>query len=693
MSRIEFDECGRPIIPPEPEIDVEKIRTSIKPDRMSFSEIIHELDKGTLVIPAFQRDLVWSKAESIALLDSIYRGYPIGSFLIWEAKKEMSYAKSIGNYKLNEPHDENTLLCYILDGQQRIASIYACLREIEIKGEEYSVFFDLDEQKFVGEKTEDSGRYVRFSEALGKDHLEIMRSLTLERQEIFERLYNAFMTYDFSIIRIKGQPIDVVCEIFERVNNTGRKLTVVDLLVAKTWDKDFDLRKGLKEYTKKLRVKHFDKIDERNILQCISVHNFKRCHKREILKLNKSLLKNCWTKSLNAISMSIDFIKNNLNIEDSKILPFFLLVVPISYFFYYNNSPNKRQIEEIFRWFWKACLSNRYDSGSDTKIAEDIIQFDLILEDETPKFDYQYSFDIEKIKNQPFSTGNAFCKTILSLLAYMRPRNFKNNLEVDLNSSFSKYNSKEFHHFFPKNYLETKGFEAEEIEKVVNICFQPMIPHREIGDKGPEEYLNKFKADNPEIEDTLKSHLIKWSFLSREIDFNKFLEIRAKEIDSKLRGFAGIEKVIRIENEKIVSEIIEIESLLRRLVNKKLEETDRKWYKNESYINKLVYKKIFNSLQKEKEKNEIICEGDIWNYIDLGVVISILESNEDKFRYIFKKSFVDYNLVLSIIRLMNNARSKELHGRQISSITETDIETLKLQLPLLKKSILEALSP
>src|SRR5438045_3309712 len=82
-------------------------------------------------IPRFQREVVWELADSVKLLDSIYRGFPIGCFVIWQTQEKLSDVRSIGNLPLPEPPD-NQLPSYVLDGQQRVTSIFACAREADV---------------------------------------------------------------------------------------------------------------------------------------------------------------------------------------------------------------------------------------------------------------------------------------------------------------------------------------------------------------------------------------------------------------------------------------------------------------------------------------------------------------------------------------------------------------------------------
>ena len=95
-----------------------------KPQSKEYKDLIRELEKGIIQIPKFQRNFVWSLEKTTGLLDSILRGYPIGTFILWRTGERINSVKKIGDLELPEPPKEEKI-DYILDGQQRIASLYA----------------------------------------------------------------------------------------------------------------------------------------------------------------------------------------------------------------------------------------------------------------------------------------------------------------------------------------------------------------------------------------------------------------------------------------------------------------------------------------------------------------------------------------------------------------------------------------
>jgi hypothetical protein len=531
----------------------------LKPDFMSYRDLIADIDGGLIKIPAFQRDFVWELNDTIALLDSICRGYPIGSFLFWESNDYLHSLRNIGNLSLPEV-PEGRFVRYVLDGQQRITSLYAAVKEARVNGKKYVVYYDLEKRQFANptdlEEPVDEDRYISLAKILDEvNHLtNALKLKTSEMQQAFSDVFVAFTEYPFPYVNVKGQPIDVVCDIFERVNTRGKKLTVVDLMVAKTWSKDFDLKVKLEEFREKLAKSDYSEIDDINVLQAISCMMVDGCRRAEILGLKKADLANFWDDAIRAIELGIDFIRGSIGIPISRVLPFSVQIVIPAYFYYKNNfkDPNDWQARELGKWFWKSSLSNRYDSGVETKIGDDIKQVSAILGGKDPSFNYTVSITNDKIINQPYTLRNAFCLTILSLYASRHPRNFRNNAAVDLTSkNFSKYNSKEMHHVFPRSFLK-KVVNMRELENsIANICFIPASLNKDISDDPPSKYFAEFALENVNLTDTLSSHLIgdPKTFGITTDNFQTFLWKRAEAIKNELARLADVSVPLELKEE------------------------------------------------------------------------------------------------------------------------------------------------
>ncbi len=157
-----------------------------------------------------------------------------------------------------------------------------------------------------------------------------------------------------------------------------------------------------------------------------------------------------------------------------------------------------------------------------------------ILHEKQPSYrGEEVNIEIEKLKWYWFSTGDAFCKAILCLLAYFEPKAFDTNSVVTLDNSWLKIaNSKNYYHFFPKNYLEKQGYESWQANSLINITFVDDYLNKHIvRAKSPSKYLAEFKKNNTEFDKTMSSHLIDPdSYGVWANDYDTFINKRAQKI-------------------------------------------------------------------------------------------------------------------------------------------------------------------
>ena len=90
---------------------------------LSIREILEQVSRGQIRIPAFQRGFVWDAERVAYLMDSIYKSYPFGSLLFWRTKEKLKFDRDLGPFTLPTPKEDYPV-DYVLDGQQRVTSIF-----------------------------------------------------------------------------------------------------------------------------------------------------------------------------------------------------------------------------------------------------------------------------------------------------------------------------------------------------------------------------------------------------------------------------------------------------------------------------------------------------------------------------------------------------------------------------------------
>lgn len=524
-----------------------------------YEALFVEIDSGQIKLPMFQREFVWEKEQSAKLIDSILKGFPIGTFIFWKTRDELRSYKEVGNHRLPET-PKGDYVQYILDGQQRITSLYAIRKGIRLSkdGKEIDyrdIFINLDydptnDEQIVVIERNDGKRYISVHRVLTSQVTDLLDEFS--DREILKQIeaYKGKLTnYDFSTIVIKNYPIDIACEVFSRINTGGKALTVFEIMVAKTYDetRNFDLaeqyevlRDGSDEEKECLTTAKFETLPESIIMQCVAGITVRAAKSKDILKIRRDMFIDSWPAMKASLFTAIDFIRSELRVPVSYLLPYPALVVPLTYFFHSigNKKASHAQARLLEQFFYWAGLTERYSSATESKLAEDFNRMDKIATNTAPDYpNTELEINFQKIEETWFSAGNAFCKTILCLLAYQQPKAFDTNGVVLLdNSNLKIATSRNYHHFFPKAYLQ-KSAQTKEPNLIANITLVDGYSNKHrIGAKPPSEYISKFSHDNPRLTETLQTHLIgdPVSYGITSDDYDAFIRERSASIAAGL---------------------------------------------------------------------------------------------------------------------------------------------------------------
>lgn len=224
--------------------------TLFKEVNYNLSTLIQQIDLGVIGLPDIQRPFVWKDTKVRELFDSMYKGYPVGYFLFW-ANANVEGTKNIGTEK-KQKHP--TLL--IVDGQQRLTSLYAVVKAQQIIRENYQVsniviaFNPLEEKFEIPDASiKRNPRYFQNISDLWKPNINIIKVLsefitnlkkTVEiNDEQEEKIQNAFMrlknleSYPFSTLELSAEiSEEEVADVFVRINSLGKKLNQADFILT-----------------------------------------------------------------------------------------------------------------------------------------------------------------------------------------------------------------------------------------------------------------------------------------------------------------------------------------------------------------------------------------------------------------------------------------------------------------------------
>lgn len=525
---------------------------------VDFKSLVSDIVKGQIKIPQFQRDFVWPISNAAALMDSIIKGYPIGTFIFWKTKDHLRSVRNLGGIELRAP-EEGDFVNYVLDGQQRLTCLLACFKGAKVSREgnnrvdDFSkIYIDLDasedEQIVVTDISEKADMsYISILHLLTGD-IVMLAEYPKHYRDKLSSYKSRIESYQYPIISISEAAIDVATEIFTRINVGGKSLSVFEIMVAKTFDagKNFDLSEKYDELIAELEKCGYETIPDSAVLQTVAIIVSGECSKKVILKIDKEKFIDAWDIAANAIKAAVDYFRDVYRIPVSKLLPYPALIVPFAYFFAKNakskRHPAGEQKKYLQDFFWRCSLGNRYSSAVESKLAQDIKRIDQIISGKLPSYDRAINPSVEFItENGEFRTGRSYIKAILCILTFLQPRSFGDydHIVNVSNDWLQRSNSKNYHHFFPKAYLKKAGWD-DWANHIANITIvDDHLNKREIGAKAPSSYMKQF-FKNEKLIETMKTHLIgdlsDFGVLENDYDsfFDKRLSLISKEIEKRI---------------------------------------------------------------------------------------------------------------------------------------------------------------
>lgn len=518
-----------------------------KPDILRIEELVKDVKSGDIKLPKFQRPFVWKKEDVLKLLDSVYQGYPIGSVLLWLTREKLAAERKIADLEINERSDEYPTN-YLLDGQQRLSTLCGALYwNGEDSNSIWNIVFDVEKEVFIHPKG--ALRVTEFP--LNKiintsDFLAQCRAFdALDNKDVFyeraERLLNAIKDYKIAAVRIGDMSLDEVAPIFERINSSGRQLTMVDLMRAATWKGGFDLNDAISSVRNACDAKNFFDIKELHILRSISAAAGLGIHKEDIEKLRDKTsdeLKLAASNSVEAYKLAVDFLTSELPLTSINYLPYALQLTYIVEFFNICPQPSVEKRKELKKWFWRSSLSRQYGSSNTGLISTDLKHVRSFANDEIDEIPVSNDLRPTAILEDGFTLNKATSMTFALLLAHKKPRSLLDGSSIDTRKALATTNRLEYHHIFPRAYLEREGVSKTKANMHLNICMLNLTNNREISDKAPSDYfLTVEERLGGHLDDVLSSNYINTEafIAAKSGDYERFLSERVQEIIEEIQ--------------------------------------------------------------------------------------------------------------------------------------------------------------
>lgn len=123
-----------------------RMSTAARADSMTVEDVIKLASEGRLRMPSFQRPFRWEAGDRRALVDSIYRGYPVGTLLLWKnPPSDTEVGRPLDGVDTARARGDQYL---VVDGQQRLTTLWEALGRVPKRGEN-ALVFDIEREQVL----------------------------------------------------------------------------------------------------------------------------------------------------------------------------------------------------------------------------------------------------------------------------------------------------------------------------------------------------------------------------------------------------------------------------------------------------------------------------------------------------------------------------------------------------------------
>ena len=506
--------------------------------------------RGELRLPEIQRHYVWRATRVRDLLDSLYRGYPSGSILMWETDEPVPTR----DFAIAQDSTAFAGRKLLLDGQQRLTSLTAVLSgtSVQVRGRKrpIDILFNLDHpdgpptdivevesdedaptasDDELNDEADDSedGNEQGLQEKLNRrtfvvasknlasqpqwvsvsavfataNDAEILKKAGITSfddprfQRYADRLkkLRAIKDYQYVVhVLERSMSYEEVTEIFVRVNSLGAKLKSSDLAMAQMSSRWPNLLKELEAFQEECEQSWFT-IELGQLVRSIVVFATQQCLFRSVASTPIEKLQHGWKEAQEGLRFAINFLRSNAGIEDESLLssPMFIhTLAAVS-----RLKDNKLTADEqhaLLHWLLVANARGRYSRGStETLLNEDLAI--LYRGEGIAGLMEPVKRQFGRLTIEPSDLAGRGVNSPLFSLAYLAlkdagAKDWHSGLGLSLTHQ-GKLHFIQWHHVIPKSLLKERGYETGEINEIANMAFISGQTNRRISNKEATQYL------------------------------------------------------------------------------------------------------------------------------------------------------------------------------------------------------------
>jgi Protein of unknown function DUF262 len=338
------------------------IRLDRRPEARSFSieDLLAEIQSGRIRIPRFQRGLHWDDQDRVALFDSIYRGFPIGTLLLWKHPAEAARIE-FGRFAIDAERRTDAL--WVVDGQQRVTT----LAEVLLIGAgadpaSRTMRFDLAERKFAygTSAQKPAPRWIPLTVVHDSA---LLLAWAHEHRLTGHAQFSAFdlgkrvREYQAPAYVVEAEE-EVLRQIFDRTNSSGKQLQAAEVFDALFGAQTSGEPSSLREITNTLNDLHFGRIDPKLVLRALLAVR-RKDPARGFRQVARNDVPAALADTESALRSAIVFAKE-ARFPHIALMPYKLPLVTLALFFHEHREPAPRTRLLLARWLWRGAVSGTH---------------------------------------------------------------------------------------------------------------------------------------------------------------------------------------------------------------------------------------------------------------------------------------------------------------------------------------------
>lgn len=485
-----------------------------------ISTILDRIENGSIALPVFQRGYVWSRKQVRELFASLYRGYPVGSLLIWETASPDTATRG----KLPAPVAPLQLL---LDGQQRMTSLFGVMRGHPPD------FFDGNAKAFIGlmfhiedeffeffqpVKMGDDPRWINVTDLFQSDMQGVEPIIENLNAQGFDT--SGYMSRMLRLLDISNRELhidfvtggdktgEIVVEIFNRVNSGGTKLTHADLALANICAKWKDAREEMQSRLAKWEDNgYYFEIDW--LLRVINTITTGEARFLHLYDIDLDTFKNGLQRAEKYIDKVLDIISSRIGLDHNQVLfakP--AIAIFVAFLDKNNGTITPEQRDKLLYWYVHTGMWGRYSGSPETALNQDLgtIQGteppgDLINQLIERLRLWQGALVLEAQHFHGSGRGARFYSVLYLITRMGQAKDFDSGLPLRKHQ-LGRMSQLELHHIFPKSQLYRANYNKQEVNALANFCFLTKEANISISNRLPSDYFAEIESRHPGILDS-----------------------------------------------------------------------------------------------------------------------------------------------------------------------------------------------